>query len=267
MLIDKASKVVNRIERTTTVSSTIQKQELRDTNVITNVNPKLTSTKSIEDKLHKNIKGFQVLISNGELRKRILITNFTWMTASLTYYALALNVNNFSTNRYIYVLVMGLTEIPAYLIPTPILMIVGRRRGSEILYIVAALCLLCILAIPTSETDAIMVISLIGRFTASAAYGIVILYSSELFPTVCRNSAVGINSAMSHVGSVAAPYVADLLGAVVWWGPTTLCGGLALIAGLLCSILPETRGRPLANTVDEEVSEGRENVSFHNCCK
>lgn len=79
---------------------------------------------------------------------------------------------------------MGLTEIPAYLIPTPILMIIGRRRGSEILYIIAALCLLCILAIPTSETDVIMVISLIGRFSASAAYGIVILYSSELFPTV-----------------------------------------------------------------------------------
>lgn len=99
-------------------------------------------------------------------------------------YISALNVNNFSTNRYIYVLVMGLTEIPAYLIPTPILMIIGRRRGSEILYIIAALCLLCILAIPTSETDVIMVISLIGRFSASAAYGIVILYSSELFPTV-----------------------------------------------------------------------------------
>lgn len=89
-------------------------------------------------------------------------------------------------------------------------------------------------------------------------------YSGE---QVCRNSAVGTNSAMSHIGSVAAPYVADLLGAVIWWGPTTLCGGLALIAGLLCSILPETRGRPLANTVDEEVTEGRENVSFHNCCK
>ncbi|XP_012348496.1 organic cation transporter protein [Apis florea] len=266
ILIDKASKM-NRIDDTmSTVSLTIEKQELRDTNDIT-VSPKLTS-KSMENKLQKNIiKGFQVLISNGELRKRILITNFTWMTASLTYYALALNVNNFSTNRYIYVLVMGLTEIPAYLIPTPILMMIGRRLGSEILYIIAALCLLCILVIPTSETDVIMLISLIGRFSASAAYGIVILYSSELFPTVCRNSAVGINSAMSHIGSVAAPYVADLLGALIWWGPTTLCGGLALIAGLLCSILPETRGRLLANTVDEEVTEGRENVSFHNCCK
>lgn len=84
---------------------------------------------------------------------------------------------------------------------------------------------------------------------------------------VCRNSAVGTNSAMSHVGSVAAPYVADLLGVVVWWGPTTLCGGLALIASILCSILPETRGRPLANTVDEEITEERENVSFYNACK
>lgn len=87
ILIDKASKM-NRIDDTmSTVSLTIEKQELRDTNDIT-LSPKLTS-KSMENKLQKNIiKGFQVLISNGELRKRILITNFTWMTASLTYYAL-----------------------------------------------------------------------------------------------------------------------------------------------------------------------------------
>ena len=93
-------------------------------------------------------------------------------------------MNNFSTNRYIYVSVMGLTEIPAYLIPTPILMVMGRRTGSGSLYIIAALCLLCILVIPTTDNDTIMIISLIGRFSASAAYGIAILYSSELFPTV-----------------------------------------------------------------------------------
>ncbi|XP_017890706.1 solute carrier family 22 member 16-like, partial [Ceratina calcarata] len=222
---------------------------------------------STKEQLSKNMKGFMVLVSNSELRRRLCITNFSWMTASLTYYALALNVNNFSTDRYIYVVVMGLTEIPAYLIPTPILMVMGRRPGSASLFIIAAFCLLCILAIPTTDSTAIMVISLIGRFSASAAYGIAILYSSELFPTVCRNSAVGTNSAMSHVGSVAAPYVADLLGAAIWWGPTTLCGCLALLAGLLCAILPETRGRPLANTIDEEITDQRDNVSVHNCCK
>ena len=67
-------------------------------------------------------------------------------------------------------------------------MIMGRRLGSVILYVIAALCLLCILAIPTTQNDAIMTVSLIGRFSASAAYGIVILYSSELFPTVSINN-------------------------------------------------------------------------------
>ncbi|CAL7951878.1 unnamed protein product [Xylocopa violacea] len=263
MLIDKASKR----NSTATLTSAVQEHDPKDSNDVTLAAKTTAKEASTKEQLRKNVRGFRLIVTNGELGKRILITNFTWMTASLTYYALALNVNNFSTNRYIYVSVMGLTEIPAYLIPTPILMLLGRRLGSTVLYVVAALCLLFILAIPTTASSAIMVVSLIGRFSATAGYGIAILYSSELFPTVCRNSAVGTNSAMSHVGSVAAPYVADLLGAVVWWGPTTLCGGLALMAGLLCSILPETRGRPLANTVDEEVTEERDNVSLYNCCK
>lgn len=214
-------------------------------------------------RLRRNIKGFKLLVTSSKLRKRLIITNISWMTASLSYYALALNVNNFTTNRYIYVLVMGLTEIPAYLIPTPILMRIGRRPASAILYCLSAVFLLCILLIPTSETTVIMTVALIGRFILSTVYGIVILYTSELFPTVCRNSAIGTNSAMSHVGSVAAPYVVDLLGAMVWWAPTTLCGGLAVVAGVLCSILPETRGKSLTDTIDEETSiEDRNLVSL-----
>ncbi|XP_029041767.1 organic cation transporter protein [Osmia bicornis bicornis] len=263
ILIDKASK--KNCNATTTVATIIQDQEFKDSNDL--VMTVKTTENSVKEKLRKDIEGFGVLITNSELRNRILITNFTWMVVSLCYYTLALNVNNFSTNRYIYVMVMGLTEIPAYLIPTPILMFTGRRTGCAALYIIGSICLLCILTIPTTESDTIMIISLIGRFSMSAGYGIVILYSSELFPTVCRNSAVGTNSAMSHVGSVAAPYVADLLGAIVWWGPTTLCGALALLAGLFCAILPETRGRPLANSVDEEITEERDNVSLTNCWK
>ncbi|XP_078050216.1 organic cation transporter protein [Augochlora pura] len=261
-LIEKASKVSSTMSTTLETSLSMQRQDFKDSS-----NSIAGNQESGKERLVKNIEGFRVLLGNGELRNRLIITNFNWMTASLSYYALALNMNNFSTNKYVYVLVMGLTEIPAYLIPTPILMLTGRRQGSGSLYIMAALCLLSVLAIPTTETNAIMTVSLIGRFCASAAYGIAILYSSELFPTVCRNSAVGTNSAMSHVGSIAAPYVAELLGAAIWWGPTTLCGVFTLIAGLLCLMLPETRGRPLANTVDEEVRRDRENVSLRNICK
>ncbi|XP_076163555.1 organic cation transporter protein isoform X2 [Ptiloglossa arizonensis] len=261
ILIEKAFKKTSNVTVTTESTFSTLEEDFK------NLDDSIPTIETTKNRLRNDIRDFQVLVSNSELRNRLLITNFNWMVASLCYYALALNLNNFSTNQYIYVLVMGVTEIPAYLIPTAILMVVGRRIGNGALYILAGLCLLCILMIPTTESDTIMIVSLIGRFCASAAYGISILYSSELFPTVCRNSAVGTNSAMSHIGSVAAPYVADLLGAVVWWGPTTLCGVLTLMVGLLCLTLPETRGRPLANSVDEEITNDRENISFYNCFK
>ena len=75
-LIDRASKGSPDAEMSTSLTSPIQIQELKQ------------ESKDTKEGLHKNIKGFLVLLSNSELRKRILITNFTWMTASLTYYAL-----------------------------------------------------------------------------------------------------------------------------------------------------------------------------------
>lgn len=229
-----------------------------------------TTEKPTEElRIKRNIKGLIILVLNSELRKRVMITNFAWLTASLTYYALALNVDNFSADRYIYIFVMGLTEIPAYLIPAPILMVLGRRHACALIYSLAAVCLLSILAIPADHTLTIVIVALTGRFALSAVYSIVILYTSELFPTTTRNSAVGSSSAMSHVGSVASPYVADLLGAISWWAPSTLCGFCALLSGLLCLMLPETRGRALADTVDEEVTKERGVVALKNCfvCK
>lgn len=75
-LIDRASKGSPDAEMSTSLTPTIRIQELKQ------------ESKESKEELHKSIKGFWVLLSNSELRKRILITNFTWMTASLTYYAL-----------------------------------------------------------------------------------------------------------------------------------------------------------------------------------
>ena len=78
-LINKASKASPDITMTTSVASNTEEEEEEETK---------RESKNIKERLHEDIKGFWVVISNGELRKRLLITNFTWMTASLTYYAL-----------------------------------------------------------------------------------------------------------------------------------------------------------------------------------
>ncbi|XP_014207000.1 organic cation transporter protein [Copidosoma floridanum] len=208
------------------------------------------------------MRGLKVIFGCAELRLRMFITCFTWLTASLTYYALALNVDNIAVDYYLFAVLQGVTEIPAYLVPTPILIVMGRRQASSMLFVLSGALLMAILSISRSNTAVIVAATLVSRFALSAAYGVIILYTSEFFPTVSRNSALGVSSAMAHVGSIVAPYSVVSLGNVVWWGPSTFCGILVLGAGVACRALPETRNRPLADTVQEELAEGRGSVSL-----
>lgn len=94
---------------------------------------------------------------------------------------------------------------------------------------------------------------MLGRLCISAVYAVVILYTADLFPTEIRSSAIGTSSTFSHVGSIAAPYIVDLLGEIKWYIPTTICAGVALIAALLTIGLPETKGKNITDTIKEEV--------------
>lgn len=96
----------------------------------------------------------------------------------------ALNVDNISVNYYLYAVLLGVTEIPAYLLPTPILMAMGRKPASSLLFAICGALLLAILGISRERTATIVTASLVSRFALSAAYGIFILYTSEFFPTV-----------------------------------------------------------------------------------
>ncbi|PSN46166.1 hypothetical protein C0J52_16089 [Blattella germanica] len=57
----------------------------------------------------------------------------------------------------------------------------------------------------------IMGVAMFGRLCIGAVYAVIILQTSELFPTANRNTAVGTSSTMSHLGGLLAPYIVDLL--------------------------------------------------------
>lgn len=105
------------------------------------------------------------------------------------------------------------------------------------------------------HADLIIGIALFGRTCISAVFAVVILHTAELFPTRLRSSAIGLCSTMAHVGSISAPYIADVLGVVAWYIPTTICGGAAIVAGLLVLLLPETEN---TNLDDQEEADQEE---------
>jgi hypothetical protein len=70
---------------------------------------------------------------------------------------------------------------------------------------------------------------------------------------------MGLVGVVSRFGAVSAPFVVELK-RIHPTLPFGLMGGLAVIAALLCLILPETRGMPTA-----EVYDNNNGNIFYNC--
>ncbi|KAH8347203.1 hypothetical protein KR059_006577 [Drosophila kikkawai] len=224
------------------------------------VAPVITDKKSLEpqgsfslgERLKNGpLKSIIELFANPNVRKLIFTSYFMFCVTSLSYYVTALNAANMSVSRYLYIIGTGLVDIPSYLVPVIMLRFTGRRITTMFLFLWTGVSLLLVLAVPAGNTTWVVAFAMLGRFGISATYSVVTLYTAELYPTEIRNSALGTCSTFAHVGSISAPFVVDILGALGWYIPTTICGCCVLVAGLLTLTLPETGTGKLSDKVED----------------
>ncbi|NXK21270.1 S22AD protein, partial [Arenaria interpres] len=90
------------------------------------------------------------------------------------------------------------------------------------------------------------VLATIGKFTASASFSTSYVYAAELFPTVIRQTGVGLCSMSARVAGIVAPLI-RLLSEYHQAIPMAIFGSTPVVGGLLCILLPETRGTDLAD--------------------
>ncbi|CAH1391250.1 unnamed protein product [Nezara viridula] len=202
------------------------------------------------------LKNYFMLFSTFELTKRILICYLGWFVGNLYYYVIALNGANFTVNEYLYVGLNGICEVPGYtILPLVVLTYYGRRSAGIALFTVSGIAVLIIMFVPQGWP--VMSMAMIGRLTVSAVFSVIILQTSELFPTEHRNTAVGSSLTVAQFGTMAAPYIVDILGKKIWWIPTTLCGVLSLLCAFVLFFIPETRDTPMLDTLSE-MNQGKE---------
>uniref|UniRef100_A0A8C6WQ15 Solute carrier family 22 member 4 n=1 Tax=Neogobius melanostomus TaxID=47308 RepID=A0A8C6WQ15_9GOBI len=164
---------------------------------------------------------------------------------TLGYYALILNTSNLHGDPYLNCFLSALTEVPAYLIALVMLRFLART-----LHLPGPIIHLSI-SLSAPDLPAVgLLLELLGKFGITAAFCIVYSVSSELFPTVIRNTAMGCCSMAARVGTIISPFII-YLGQNYKALPYILMGCLALTGAFLCLILPETFGRPLPETMSE----------------
>ncbi|KAM1057349.1 organic cation/carnitine transporter 4-like [Malus sylvestris] len=166
---------------------------------------------------------------------------------SVVYYGLSLNVVNLETNLYINVLLNAVAEMPAFTITAILLDKYGRKPlAIGTLWFSGVFCFLGSLVGNVGVWKVVrMVCGILGIFGMAGTYNLLFIYTTELFPTVVRNAALGCATQAAQMGAILAPFVV-VLGGGLPFAVFAMCG---VVGGMFAFYLPETLNKPLYDTM------------------
>ncbi|KAK3244425.1 hypothetical protein CYMTET_45957, partial [Cymbomonas tetramitiformis] len=178
-----------------------------------------------------------------------------WFATSFVYYGLSLNAGNLSGDVYWNLALLSVIEIPGNYAGTVGMERIGRRTTCFLAFALAAVsCFATAATIHLGRGDVatafVVTLSLAGKFYITAAFNTAYVYGAEVFPTVLRQSGLGIASSCGRIGGISAPAIVylDRFGAGI---PILVFGCVSALASGVAYLLPETRGKHLADTLED----------------
>uniref|UniRef100_A0A665V577 Solute carrier family 22 member 3 n=1 Tax=Echeneis naucrates TaxID=173247 RepID=A0A665V577_ECHNA len=172
-------------------------------------------------------------------------------TSAVVYQGLIMRVGIAGGNVYIDFLISGLVEFPAAFLILLTIERIGRRLPFATANIVAGASCIVTAFIPDSMFWSKTVVACIGRLGITMAFEMVVFVNTELYPTFVRNLGMSICSSLCDVGGIVSPFLLYRLAAIWLELPLIIFGVMAFAAGGLVLFLPETRGVPLPDTIDD----------------
>ncbi|TNN63953.1 Solute carrier family 22 member 2 [Liparis tanakae] len=216
---------------------------------------KMTLSKNIENLTDENASTFTAsfmdLIRTPKMRKHTLILSFNWFTSAVVYQGLIMRLGILGGNVYIDFLISGLVEFPAAFLILFTIERMGRRIPFASANIVAGAACFITAFIPDHLFWFKTVVACIGRLGITMAFEMVVFVNTELYPTYIRNLGVSVCSTLCDIGGIVAPFLLYRLAAIWMELPLIIFGSLAFVAGGMVLLLPETRGVPLPETIND----------------
>ncbi|XP_056153943.1 solute carrier family 22 member 13 [Lampris incognitus] len=189
------------------------------------------------------------LVRTPQMRKRALILFYIWFVNVLVYYGLSLGVSRLGTDLYLTQFVFGLVEIPARSLVLLVLPCSRRLSQSGFLAVGGLACLL-MLAVPADYPNLLSGLAMVGKFGITASFAVIYVYTAEIFPTVLRQTGIGVSCMFARMGGVLAPII-NMLHNRSPSTPLVIFGTSPLLGAVLALALPETAGRPLPDTLED----------------
>jgi len=118
-------------------------------------------------------------------------------------------MSDFGGNFYVTFLLSGLVELPSSLLCAFALRFIGRRKLFAIFMFTITISTLAV--IPSKSSVLKVTFALLGKFAVSSSWCVMGIHGPEVFPTVLRHKGHGSCSVVGRIGSIAAPFMKNLV--------------------------------------------------------
>uniref|UniRef100_H0VB30 Solute carrier family 22 member 8 n=1 Tax=Cavia porcellus TaxID=10141 RepID=H0VB30_CAVPO len=190
------------------------------------------------------------LFRNPTLCRITVCLSLSWFSTGFAYYSLAMGVEEFGVDIYILQIIFGGVDIPSKFITILSVSYLGRHITQASTLLLAGGTILSLLVTPKDMYILRTALAVFGKGCLSSSFSCLFLYTSELYPTVIRQTGLGISNMWARVGSMMAPLV-KITGEVQPFIPNIVYGTMALLGGSAAFFLPETLNRPLPENFED----------------
>lgn len=199
----------------------------------------------------------KILLQKKWSSRRLVSIMAMGIGIGLVYYGMPLGLQNLSFNLYLSVTFNALSELPSALIVFFFIDKFDRRPALLLFTILSGVFSVMSVIEVKPWTNLQIVFELISFFSACSSFNVYLIYTTELFPTCVRNSALSMARLAVVLGGAFSPMLvsAGRENKFLCYGVFGLVIGFSGIYGIF---LPETRGRALCDTLDEEENKEKQ---------
>lgn len=177
------------------------------------------------------------------------IMHLDFFVFGMVYFGLALSGSNFKSDAFVYMVLMGLMEVPGCTIMGALISRFGRKIPICLSLLVTGVVLLGLPFLPSEIQWLVVAFAMLGKMTITMSFQAGNLFGSELFPTEVRTRGLSTSFMLSRVGSSISPFITEFLGVAYPWAPSVIFGASAIVAGIATLTLWETLHMALPDTV------------------
>ncbi|XP_078516576.1 solute carrier family 22 member 6-A-like [Lissotriton helveticus] len=196
------------------------------------------------------------IVRTPMLRRISFCLGLVWFSTAFAYYGLATDLQSFGLSIYLVQVTFGSVDIPCKAISVLTMSFIGRRAAQACSLSLAGIIIMAGIFVPTEMQVLRASLAVLGKGCLAASFVCCYLFSGELYPTMLRQTGMGLCNTMARIGGIVAPLV-QLTGEYFRFLPLVIYACAPIISGIAACFLPETLNVALPDSIEEVENRGR----------